>query len=615
MATKERIAQLLIDIGLDSDKASKEAEKLDKQLNKAAKSGEKLDKSTKKAEKSLERFKSVAGGVNRAVNALVIGATAVAGAIGFIGKNVISTSASFETLRARLKTVTGSVEAANGAFAFIKEFAQKTPFEVDELTDAYVRMVSAGIVPTTESLTQLGDMAAASGKSFAQWVEAIKDAQQGEFERLKEFMINFRRDGDKVKFTFRGITTEVEGNDKAIGKYLIGLGDLRGIAGGMADRMETFSGKTSNLKDAWDAFLDGVAQMGPLDEAKALLADLMKQIGGTGGLAPLLARVLTDAIRTFRRIAQSDLTGTLESALNAVRFIIDNFSIMVGLFAAAKTLSAFSAVAAGMQSIGLATSAALGPIGLITAALIALIPIAIKAGEKIGDALANDGSNRSATGRGVFGRATGIQKYNPAVAHQLQFAASEVRSAEDVVKAAESGTSRASRSAAQRKAVSDAHRNLERAKRRYASLETMAFEAMQRAKAEEESTANAAALAASNAELSGRAAQVLPTRSGAGAKKKKKKSKFVPTSVAELFQGAARGDIGNIADRTPDAKDITPTVAVTINNYNFRFQDTFKITGTGDPMETGRSVVTQIKAEFDRRLSIAGQQLQTSKVR
>jgi hypothetical protein len=75
------------------------------------------------------------------------------------------------------------------------------------------------------------------------------DAQSGEFERLKEFGIKASQQGDIVQFTFKGITTEVAKSDKAIQEYLLGLGNLQGVAGSMEAIAATTGGTISNLED------------------------------------------------------------------------------------------------------------------------------------------------------------------------------------------------------------------------------------------------------------------------------------------------------------------------------------------------------------------------------
>jgi hypothetical protein len=166
-----------------------------------------------------------------------------------LGKKILDTTVEFQKMEAVLTTALGSNSAAQSAMDQIVNFASTTPFQVNELTDAFVKLANRGFIPTMEQMRQLGDLASSVGKSFDQLTEAILDAQSGEFERLKEFGIKASQQGDVVQFTFKGITTEVEKSDKAIQAYLLGLGDLEGVAGSMEAISKTTGGQISNLED------------------------------------------------------------------------------------------------------------------------------------------------------------------------------------------------------------------------------------------------------------------------------------------------------------------------------------------------------------------------------
>jgi hypothetical protein len=165
------------------------------------------------------------------------------------GKAVIATTAEFQRMEAVLTNTLGSKSAAQVAMQDIVEFASKTPFQVNELTDAFVKLANRGFKPTLAEMTSLGDLASSTGKSFDQLTEAALDAMTGEFERLKEFGIRASSEGDRVKFTFKGVTTEVQKTDAAIQNYLISLGQAEGVSGSMAAISETVGGQISNLQD------------------------------------------------------------------------------------------------------------------------------------------------------------------------------------------------------------------------------------------------------------------------------------------------------------------------------------------------------------------------------
>lgn len=155
----------------------------------------------------------------------------------------------FEGLNAKLKTTLGTQEAASAAFADLEVFAATTPYELNEITDNFVKLKSRGIEPTNEVLTKLGDLAASQGKSFDQLTEAVLDAATGEFERLKEFGVKASAAGDKVNLSFMGVTKQVERSEKGISAGIVAMGAMDGVAGGMAEKANTLSGAMSNLTD------------------------------------------------------------------------------------------------------------------------------------------------------------------------------------------------------------------------------------------------------------------------------------------------------------------------------------------------------------------------------
>ena len=165
------------------------------------------------------------------------------------GKQILATTVEFQKMEAVLTTALGSNSAAKAAMDQIVNFASKTPFQVNELTDSFVKLANRGFVPTMEQMRQMGDVASSVGKSFDQLTEAILDAQTGEFERLKEFGIKASAQGDVVHFTFKGITTEVAKSDKAIQEYILSLGNLEGVSGSMEAIAATTGGAISNLED------------------------------------------------------------------------------------------------------------------------------------------------------------------------------------------------------------------------------------------------------------------------------------------------------------------------------------------------------------------------------
>jgi len=167
----------------------------------------------------------------------------------------------FDVLNAQLLTATGSAEGAAVAFEAIQDFASTTPFDLQQVTKGFVQLVNLGLTPSERALTSYGDTASAMGKDLNQLIEAVADAATGEFERLKEFGIKARSEGDNVSFTFRGITTTVRKSAAEIEEYLINLGE-NDFAGAMLNRVNSLDGALSNLGDEWDKLWLNISQQG-----------------------------------------------------------------------------------------------------------------------------------------------------------------------------------------------------------------------------------------------------------------------------------------------------------------------------------------------------------------
>jgi hypothetical protein len=202
---------------------------------------------TKSNNESIASTKKMSGAFSE-VGSTLASVFAVDQLISF-GKAILNTTVEFQKMEAVLTTALGSNSAAKAAMDQIVNFASSTPFQVNELTDSFVKLANRGFVPTMEQMRQMGDLASSVGKSFDQLTEAILDAQTGEFERLKEFGVKASAQGDVVQFTFKGITTEVAKSDKAIQEYLLSLGNLEGVSGSMEAISKTTGGAISNLED------------------------------------------------------------------------------------------------------------------------------------------------------------------------------------------------------------------------------------------------------------------------------------------------------------------------------------------------------------------------------
>lgn len=228
-------------------------------------------------------------------------AGAAAAAIGFakLVTGIVSTNAMFESLRASLKTVTGSLDGARVAMHQIEEFTKSTPFQLEEVANSFIILKRMGIDTTTESLKAFGNIAAANGKSFEQLAEAVADAMTGEFERLKEFGIKVKQENGKFIASMGSTQIAVSESAEAMVNELKKLGEDGGqYATGLADQAATMGGKFSNLKDNMASFAKGIGEGGLNTALKDVLDSFNGLFEGTGQLATQIGAGLGAAIIT-----------------------------------------------------------------------------------------------------------------------------------------------------------------------------------------------------------------------------------------------------------------------------------------------------------------------------
>ena len=210
---------------------------------------------------------------------------------------IFSTNTSFEQLSGSLKTVTGSAKGAQEAFALIEKFAIDTPYQLNEIVEAFIRLKALGLDPSEEALTFYGNTASAFGKNILDFVGAVAAATVGEFERLKTFGIKAKVINDDVSFTFADVTTKVKKNAAEIEKYLRSLGDVN-FAGAMNEQMKTMNGVLSNIEDGFEKIYRDIGTNGLNEALKATFTQFNELVGSGGNAAKTIGQTLAFAVNT-----------------------------------------------------------------------------------------------------------------------------------------------------------------------------------------------------------------------------------------------------------------------------------------------------------------------------
>jgi hypothetical protein len=144
--------------------------------------------------------------------------------VGKLGEATFGQAMDFEAQMVSMEHwLKGNKALAKEAVSWLDAFAAATPFEMGDLFPAMSRGigVSNGDLKLAERLVTLSaDMAALTpGKTVGDAMEALADAQMGEFERLKEFNMKMTKDemdklGGFTKFLAKAETTFGGGAEK-----------------------------------------------------------------------------------------------------------------------------------------------------------------------------------------------------------------------------------------------------------------------------------------------------------------------------------------------------------------------------------------------------------------
>jgi len=273
----------------------------------------------------------------------VIGAIG-AGLIGlgvFAGKSLIDTASTFEKYQTVLETIEGSQAKAAKSIQWVSDFAAKTPYELDEVMDSFVKLRAYGIDPTNGTLRVLGDTSAAMGKPLMQAVEAIADAMTGENERLKEFGIRASKAGNKIVYEYskdgKTLRKVADASNRAmIQATLMAIWNDR-YDGAMDKLSGTWGGMMSNLSDQWQRFKLMIMQSGPFEQLRKRLAGLLERIDAmakSGELQRLAETIGTWLVDKFDKLWAAgvklvenwdEIKASVAPFTSAIGFLVDKF--------------------------------------------------------------------------------------------------------------------------------------------------------------------------------------------------------------------------------------------------------------------------------------------------
>ena len=225
----------------------------------------------------------------------------------FFKSQFIDTAAQFENFGTILETVEGDSGKAKTSLGWVSDFAAKTPYELGQVMEAFVKLKSYGLEPANGLLKTLGDTSSAMGKPLMQAVEAIADAVTGENERLKEFGIKAKVQGEKITYEYshmgKTMTAEADkSNRQMIESTLTAIFNTK-YKDSMLKQSKNWSGMMSNIFDQWTRFKIMVMQAGVFDFLKTklqMILDNLNKLAESGKLAEIAKNASVEIIRILK---------------------------------------------------------------------------------------------------------------------------------------------------------------------------------------------------------------------------------------------------------------------------------------------------------------------------
>lgn len=303
---------------------------------------------TTNASNNLDKLKRDIGNLTsllKGVGAAFVGA--------FATQNLVQTAARFESLRTSLSILYKDAQLGAQAFDNIKNLASQTVFSVDNLTTAYIKLLSAGIEPTTEQLRLFADVSSVAADSVGA-LNAITDLYARttagglgleDLNRLADRGIPvFNILAEKLGLTRLEVAKfgqSAQGAQKILQTLEVEL--QKTFGGASAARAQTLSQAIANVNDSLDNLIDRIAQAGPGNELTKTLQSISK------ALDSITPDQISIVVQTVKDLAIA--LGSLYVASKVLPVIKDLILVFATLGTSSKTASsAMSALPQSFQS-------------------------------------------------------------------------------------------------------------------------------------------------------------------------------------------------------------------------------------------------------------------------
>lgn len=217
------------------------------------------DKSARNIERSGEKAKKSWRDVGTAVTSLK-GLFAGFVTAAFF-KEIADVVAGNEKVISSFRAITDSTEQARAVFDTFNNLSRELPQSFDEIQQAVLTLGKSGIMPTTDLIKDLSNIAAGTGKSLTEVSQAVYSATAGQIRGLQALGIQAEKSGDKIKVSFKGSVTEIANTKQAMLDYVSSI-SKSDFAGAAESQMKGLTGAIKNVGDAWGDFLYAIGGNG-----------------------------------------------------------------------------------------------------------------------------------------------------------------------------------------------------------------------------------------------------------------------------------------------------------------------------------------------------------------
>lgn len=346
---------------------------------------ERRSRSAGAAEQQYTRALGASASKIAAIGAAALGINSTVGLARSGLEQLLETAGKFQQLDVQLDSVFG--ERSAEAMTAIQRFAQETPYQLQQVSDAFVKLRAFGLDPLDGTFEAVADQAAKLGgtsESLTGIVLALGQAWAKQKLQGEEILQLVERGVPVWDLLQRATGKNVQELQKLSEAGKLGRVEIKALIseigasseGASAALANTLPGQINRLKGQWSEFLNLIANSGLLEHLQRQLAAVSEEV-----------RRMADSgeLEEWARTAADAIVDAAEAIRDVTVFLVEHREAILALAAAYATLKAgallggfvrmLGGLAGALQGSGAAAvtartalSAIVSPIGLVATA-------------------------------------------------------------------------------------------------------------------------------------------------------------------------------------------------------------------------------------------------------